>query len=674
MLNKQAMKSSASRTRAPWIRALAAALLCAGVAAACGGSDDPMGPNPEPPDPGPGEVTDELRDFIDQRVGGIEKLMVPVGDADIPQPLVADGSVDPRFETTEAKRYLGKQLYFDPIRTNNIRPQFGGDPATAQTGSCGSCHLGEFAGKAGTVINGGVGNEGRGYTDSAGNFIARRRSLPGLVDTIPTLTDIFDGDGTLVATGAADAVDSVQRLAPTMVGFAYNNRLLAFGLAGEPDTPFNPQNLPAGENLTQLTITVHRMIEAQAAALQEIPVYKKLFEEAFLEEAALAATQNDLDLLINDDTVLRAMASFLRTVVTRNTAWDRFLAGDDNALTAAQRRGAELFFTAAENGGAGCVACHSGPMLNKQLGDEAGLLVEENFINIGLDDHPLVALDREALANVAFRDTGRMQVTGRSEHAFRFRVPALRQVADGGQLMHNGSFTSVRDVVEYFNAGVPQNAEAAAAPTLSPLFTKPRGASSSPGLGLDDNQVSDIVDFLENALYDPALVEHDPTSTTRTFALNEEDLTYSTFRQDLAILGAVDGRMPSGLPPSNNDALSRRDMGLEFLDVTDQLDITMLSSESTSSGREDVYQITNNSSSIVDTHLLIIAQGLSDEIRLENASGTTSDGAPYCREFLRDGVLLPGESIVQTLRFDLGQSSQQPVDYSLVLLSGQGNP
>jgi hypothetical protein len=49
--------------------------------------------------------------------------------------------------------------------------------------------------------------------------------------------------------------------------------------------------------------------------------------------------------------------------VTRNTPWDRFLAGDNCALTPAQRRGARLFFTAARNGGAGCYTCHSGPML-----------------------------------------------------------------------------------------------------------------------------------------------------------------------------------------------------------------------------------------------------------------------------------------------------------------------
>jgi len=89
--------------------------------------------------------------------------------------------------------------------------------------------------------------------------------------------------------------------------------------------------------------------------------------------------------------------------------------------------------------------------------------------------------------------------------------------------------------------------------------------------------------------------------------------------------------------------------------------------------QEDVYKITNNSSSIMDTHLLMVAQGLSDQIRMENASGITSTGDPYLREFLPDGVLLPGQSIVATLLFKR-HGHAPPVSYTLVLLSGQGNP
>jgi cytochrome c peroxidase len=121
------------------------------------------------------------------------------------------------------------------------------------------------------------------------------------------------------------------------------------------------------------------MLETQKNALQQSPVYIKLFQEAFPQEAANYAASGNLDDLINDDTVIRALATFLRTVVTRNTAWDKFLAGDDKALTQRQLRGALLFVRDVTQGGANCISCHSGPMLNKQLGDEAGRLGRREF-------------------------------------------------------------------------------------------------------------------------------------------------------------------------------------------------------------------------------------------------------------------------------------------------------
>jgi hypothetical protein len=212
-------------------------------------------------------------------------------------------------------------------------------------------------------------------------------------------------------------------------------------------------------------------------------------------------------------------------------------------------------------------------------------------------------------------------------------------------------------------------------------------------LGLSDREVDDITDFLENALYDPAFLKFDRSSTTKTFQPNRRDLTYSVYRPDLAALGAKDGFMPSGLPISVNDPLSRRDAGLEFLDVTSQAKIELTSSTITDGGRQqqDVYKITNiDSSTVIDTHLLIIVQGLSDQFRLKNASGITKSavvvflpngdlepgpksGEPYLRVFLANGVLQPNQSIVQTLIFTR-QPSAPPISYTLNLLSGQGNP
>lgn len=142
----------------------------------------------------------------------------------------------------------------------------------------------------------------------------------------------------MLATGRLDALDSVARNAPGVIGAAFNNRFLMGGFAGEPDASpggLNPFGHPAQENVALLLLDAHRMLEFQSAELEKVAVYRKLFRDAFPDEAAQATgcvPQSDpapgaCAALINDITVLRATASFMRTVVTRDTPWDRFLAG-----------------------------------------------------------------------------------------------------------------------------------------------------------------------------------------------------------------------------------------------------------------------------------------------------------------------------------------------------------
>jgi hypothetical protein len=740
-LDPGALAPAAKRRRGLHMVLAASMLLMGGVLAA-DSRDDPNANN--------------LRRFIGQQVGGIDKLTVPATNADIPVAAPRPGTppeyID-RYKTTEAKRYLGKLLFHDPVRTARINKNqgqpvdlpvgtaFGGtvngsDPqvpailaATKQTGSCGSCHFGEAATKAGAQLNLHVGAEGRGYTDEKGNFIVRRRTqeilvkkrsapiFPGdtLVDALPTLTDIDvirgvrtvttpsawyhlpeSGAEKLLATGRLDELDSVGRVSMSVIGFAFNNRLLFGGFGGElPSLPgsVNPFNDPAQENLALLLLDAHRMIEFQSAELMKIPAFVKLFRDAFPEEAAKADATGNLGELINDQTVFRATATFLRTVVTRNTPFDKFLTGNDRALTPSQQRGAKLFFTKATEGGAGCVSCHSGPMLNKQINDPdvagIGQFVEENFVNVGRGDHPVQALNAlergrlnpNRLGKDGFpyhaEDTGRQEITSNPDHAFKFRSLTMRQLKDAGNFFHDGTLTKIRDVVEYFNAGVPQDPTAGAAPTLSKQFTNPRGLGSQRGLGLSAKQVDDLTEFLENGLYDPAFVKFDPKSSTDAFQPHERDLTYSKYRPDLAALGAKDGVMLSGLATNNNDPLSRRDQGLEFLDVTSQAHIALIDRDSNDGRQKDVYRITNNSLSVIDTHLLMVAKGLPRQIELVNGSGKTRAGDPYLRVFLKEGVIMPGKSIVISMVFDGDRKDDRKnprVNYNLGLLSGQGKP
>jgi cytochrome c peroxidase len=153
-------------------------------------------------------------------------------------------------------------------------------------------------------------------------------------------------------------------------------------------------------------------------------------------------------------------------------------------------------------------------MLNKQPNDPdvagMGAFVEENFFNLGLGDHPVQALNVVARNDPNFRDDGRREITFRDDDKFEFRVLSLRQLRDGFFFFHNDAFTRVKDVVKYFNDGVPQDAEAASASTFTTRFSYPRGPGSPRGLGLSEDQVNDLTDFLENARFDPAFVRFDP--------------------------------------------------------------------------------------------------------------------------------------------------------------------
>ena len=704
-------------------------------------------------------TAEEVRSLIDRAVpGGLASLRVPATDAELPVPAAPQGYAG-RFDTTEAKRFLGKLLFHDPIRTQRVNVNagqpldfpaataFGGtigvtDSAdgappggtygegtsasveavrmqTVGTGSCGSCHIGEAGGKAGQLLNFNTGGEGRGYTDEAGNFFPRRRPMasltklrekplfPGdaLVDALPTLTDIFMFNGervvttpalfyqnlgandlSIVQSGRLDELDSVGRLSPSMIGFAFNNRLLFGGFGGEPsatpgalqpssillDPPFED---PAQENLTFLLLDAHRMLGAQNATLQKLPPFVQAFREAFPDEAKVADASGSLDELINDFTIARATATFLRTAVTRDTPYDRFLAGDDAALAPSQLRGARLFFTPAAAGGAGCFSCHSGPMLNKQPDDPGitgvGMFVEENFANVGIGDHPVQALNAFARGHATdyhAEDTGRHEITLKNEDRFKFRSLTLRQLRDARQFFHNGSFDSVRDVVEYFNAGEPQDKTAGAEPNLDKRFTSPRGEGTR-GLGLTPEQIDDLTDFLENGLYDATFAE--------SFQPTADDLKYSVNHPTLAAAGAKDGLLLSGSAIDDNDPLARRDQGLEFLDVTAQ--VTMKVS---TKGSTDTWVLTNNSSSVIDTHLLVIVTGLAKGVTVTAPEKTTNRarpggvasgepvGEPVYRLFLPDGVLAPGASI----SVDIARSGGSSGSYKLKLLSGQGQP
>src|SRR5262245_16163990 len=138
--------------------------------------------------------------------------------------------------------------------------------------------------------------------------------------------------------------------------------------------------------------------------LGAIPGYQEQFRKVFGTD-------------FNAEGVAKSIAAYERTILSGNSAYDRFSAGDKDALSPAARRGLVLF-----EGKARCVRCHTG--FN---------FTDESFHNIG------VGMDREV------PDLGRYTVTKHDSDRGAFKTPTLRDVAVRPPYMHDGSIESLED-------------------------------------------------------------------------------------------------------------------------------------------------------------------------------------------------------------------------------------
>ncbi len=122
----------------------------------------------------------------------------------------------------------------------------------------------------------------------------------------------------------------------------------------------------------------------------------------------------------------RCRRLLLRLLAALDSAWDRYLAGDDNAITEAAKRGAGHFY------GGSCASCHAGNLMTDQQHHNVGVP------QLGPGKDPATGLD-----------PGRALETDEEADEFAFRTPPLRNVMLTGPWMHNGAFTNLEDVVRH---------------------------------------------------------------------------------------------------------------------------------------------------------------------------------------------------------------------------------
>lgn len=172
--------------------------------------------------------------------------------------------------------------------------------------------------------------------------------------------------------------------------------------------------------------------------IRVVPEYAAAFREVFGGE-------------VTRERIAMAIAAFERTLISFNAPIDKYLLGDEGALSAAARRGLEIF-----TGKGKCADCHYGVNFS-----------DDRFYAIHVPENPEYQMDPRIAATRRFvakvyhyedyvnlnEDPGRYLITKHAEDWKAFRTPTLRDVAKTGPYMHNGIFDTLDEVVDFFDRG-----------------------------------------------------------------------------------------------------------------------------------------------------------------------------------------------------------------------------
>jgi len=427
----------------------------------------------------------EVEEQIDTRlfnklneIGGNQDLdffIMPDSDdfSQIPQ--------DPLNPISAAKVQLGKLLFHETALASD-----GNFTETVNTYSCASCHHAQGGFQAN--LPQGIGDGGMGFGTTGEGRQFNPFCEISKIDVQPIRT-------------------------PTAMNGAYQSNMLWNGQFGATGVNVGTEALWPDEG----PISVNKMgfegLEVQAVAglsvhrfglsLSEDFImdneYQELFDVAFFdvpEEERYSKVTGGL-----------AIAAYERTLLANQAPFQQWLKGDLNAMSDQQKNGALVFF---DNG---CVSCHNGPALNSM-----------EFHAFGFNDLFTGSYGGAEVINVdasAKEHKGRGGFTQVAADEFKFKVPQLYNLKDSRFYGHGSSFEDLESLVRYKVNGIPQN----------PNVPASQISSSFIDLNLTELEIADLVEFLENGLYDPNLSRYLPSA------------------------------LPSGNCFPNNDALSRVDLG-----------------------------------------------------------------------------------------------------------------
>ena len=195
-----------------------------------------------------------------------------------------------------------------------------------------------------------------------------------------------------------------NRNAPTLANIAWMNRLMMEG------------GVPSLE--TQALAPLHDSLEM---GYNMMHVVERLNRDSDLTALAKKAYGRDS---IDPYVITRALACFQRTFVSGDSRHDRFNLGQKDQMNAAELRGKELFFSERTQ----CASCHSGVFFT-----------DMDYHNIGL--------------SLVYTDPGKARATHKAEDVGKFKTPTLRNIQLTSPYMHDGSMSSLEEVIAFYNQG-----------------------------------------------------------------------------------------------------------------------------------------------------------------------------------------------------------------------------
>ena len=214
-------------------------------------------------------------------------------------------------------------------------------------------------------------------------------------------------------------------------------------------------------------IEMNQSLPATIAKLETIDEYPDLFARAF-------GTPE-----ITEERIAKALAQFMRILISSESRYDQFLLGDETALSEQEKLGMELFFKHPEPSeglrGGNCGDCHVNILTSGVFGSFDG------FKNNGLDTDENL-------------DDGLFAVTGRDFDRGKFKIPSLRNIALTAPYMHDGRFATLEAVIDHYNDNIVRSS------TLDPLILAGSNEEIVPGedirLHLTQEEKDAILAFL----------------------------------------------------------------------------------------------------------------------------------------------------------------------------------